>query len=65
MVRIIGALTMAFAFLVISPSLRGSVLLGLDRATLELAKYSPYSYILLAVALGACAVRSLAMPKPQ
>jgi hypothetical protein len=56
---------MAAAFLLISPSLRGNVLDGLGRATFELAKYSPYSYILLAVGLGVCAVKSLAMPKPQ
>jgi len=56
---------MATAFLLISPSLRESVLLGLGQATLQLAKYSPYSYILLALGFGVFAVKSLAMPKPQ
>jgi hypothetical protein len=65
MLRIIGAFTMATAFLLISPSLRESVLLGLGQATLQLAKYSPYSYILLALGFGVFAVKSLAMPKPQ
>jgi hypothetical protein len=65
MIRIIAAGTMASAFLLISPPLRASVLLGLGQATFQLAKYSPYSYILLAVAFGVFAVRSLAMPKPQ
>ena len=65
MLRLFGAFLMAAAFLLISPSLRASVLGGLGQATLELAKYSPYSYILLAIGLGCFAVKSLAMPKPQ
>jgi hypothetical protein len=65
MVRFIACMTMAAAFLLISPSLRGNVLDGLGRITFELAKYSPYSYIVLAIGLGVFAVRSLAMPKPQ
>jgi hypothetical protein len=56
---------MAALFLFISPALRGSVLMGLGRATFELTKYSPYSYIALALALGTCAVMSLASPRPQ
>ena len=52
-------------FLLISPSLRGSVLFGLGRATFELAKYSPYSYIVLALFLGVAAVKSLAPARPQ
>jgi hypothetical protein len=56
---------MASLFLLISPSLRGSVLFGLDQATFTMVKYSPYSYIALALALGAVAVWSLASPKPQ
>jgi hypothetical protein len=56
---------MAGGFLLISPSLRGTVLFGLGRATFEMAKYSPYSYILAALALGMAAVWSLASPKPQ
>jgi hypothetical protein len=56
---------MAGGFLLISPELRATVLFGLGRATFELAKYSPYSYIVLALALGASAVWSLGSPKPQ
>jgi len=56
---------MAGGFLLISPSLRGSVLSGLGQATLEMSKYSPYSYIVLALALGTAAVWSLATPKAQ
>jgi hypothetical protein len=56
---------MASLFLLISPSLRGSVFFGLDQATIQMGKYSPYSYIALALALGAAAVWSLASPKPQ
>lgn len=56
---------MAGGFLLISPSLRGTVLFGIGRATFELAKYSPFSYIALAVALGMAAVWSMATPKPQ
>jgi hypothetical protein len=56
---------MGGAFLLISPSLRGNVLDGLGSATFEIAKYSPYSYIVLALAFGVFAVKSLAMPKPQ
>ena len=52
-------------FLLISPSLRGSVLLELGQATFQIAKYSPYSYIAMALALGAGAVFSLATPKPR
>lgn len=65
MLRVISIFGMASLFLLISPSLRGSVLFGLGRATFELAKYSPYSYIALALALGTCAVMSLAPSKPQ
>jgi hypothetical protein len=52
-------------FLLISPSLRESVLFGLGQAMLQLSKYSPYSYIGLAMVLGAGAVKSLATPRPQ
>jgi hypothetical protein len=65
MLRLFGAFIMASAFLLISPSLRGSVLDGLGQATFQLAKYSPYSYIVLALCFGVFAVKSLAMPKPQ
>jgi len=56
---------MAALFLLISADLRATVLTGLGRATFELAKYSPYSYIVVALALGAGAVMSLAPSKPQ
>ena len=65
MLRVLALLGMAALFLLISGELRAAVLFGLGRATLELAKYSPYSYILLVLALGAGAMRSLATPKPQ
>jgi hypothetical protein len=65
MLRVISIFGMAGGFLLISPSLRGSVLTGLGHATFELGKYSPYSYIALALALSVAAVRSLASPKPQ
>jgi hypothetical protein len=65
MLRAISLLGMAGGFLLISPSLRGSVLSGLGQATLEMSKYSPYSYIVLALALGTAAVWSLATPKAQ
>src|SRR5580704_16340808 len=65
MLRILSIFGMAAAFLWISPPLRVTVLTGLGQATLMLAKFSPYSYILLALTLGAGAVMSLASPKPQ
>ena len=65
MLRILSIFGMAALFLMISAELRATVLLGLGKATLEIAKYSPYSYIVLALALGAGAVCSLATPKPQ
>ena len=65
MLRVMSIFGMAALFLTISPSLRASVLMGLGRATFEIGKYSPYSYIGLALALGTCAVMSLASPRPQ
>jgi hypothetical protein len=65
MLRIISIFGMAGGFLMISPELRGTVLFGLGKATFEMGKYSPYSYIALAIALGATAVWSLGSPKPQ
>jgi len=65
MLRILSIFGMAALFLLISPSLRASVLFGLGAATFQLAKYSPYSYIMLAIGLGVGAVWSLASPKPQ
>jgi hypothetical protein len=56
---------MAGGFLVISPSLRGTALFGLGQATFFLDKYSPYSYILLALGLGGAAIFSLTSSKPQ
>ena len=65
MLRVFSLIGMAGGFLLISPALRSSVLLGLGQATTQMAKYSPFSYIMLALALGAGAVWSLAMPKPK
>jgi hypothetical protein len=65
MLRLMSIFGMASGFLLISPSFRGSVLDGLGSATFELAKYSPYSYILMAIVLGVGAVKSLASPRPQ
>ena len=56
---------MTGAFLFISPPLRGSTLAGLGHIVFFLDQYSPYSYILLAIALGVGAVWSLASEKPQ
>lgn len=56
---------MTGGFLLISPSLRGTVLFGISRGMFELAKYSPYSYIALALAVGGGAVWSMTSPKPQ
>lgn len=58
-------LGMGGGFLLISPSLRATVLFGLGQAMLEMAKYSPYSYVGAALALGVGAVWSMATPKPQ
>jgi hypothetical protein len=65
MIRLISLLGMTGGFLFISPSLRGSALNGLALVIFKLDKYNPYSYILLALVLGAAAVWSLASPKPQ
>jgi hypothetical protein len=65
MIRVISLLGMAGGFLAISPPLRGSALKGLALAMLEMGKYSPYSYIALALALGFGAVRSMATPKAR
>ena len=65
LIRIISLLGMTGGFLLISPSLRGTVMFGLSRMMLEMAKYSPYSYIVLALAIGCGTVMSLAAPKAQ
>lgn len=65
MLRLMAIFGMGAGFLLISPSFRESVLNALGSATLEIAKYSPYSYILMAIVLGVGAVRSLAAPRPQ
>ena len=65
MLRAIGMFGFGALFLLISPSLRESVLSGLGQTMLQLSKYSPYSYIGLAIVLGAGAVKSLATPRPQ
>ncbi len=65
LLRFISLLGMTGGFLLISPSLRGTVLFGISRGMFELAKYSPYSYIALALAVGGGAVWSMTSPKPQ
>jgi hypothetical protein len=65
MLRIISIFGMAALFLFISPSLRGTVLFGLGKTTFAISQYSPYSYILIALMLGAGAVMSLAPAKPH
>jgi hypothetical protein len=65
MLRLISLLGMSSGFLFISPPFRASVLLGLGRTILELDKYSPWSYMVLALVLGYFAVKSLAPVKPQ
>jgi hypothetical protein len=56
---------MTGGFLVISPPFRGSVLSVLGRAMFILDQHSPYSYILLALVLGAGAIFSIASARPQ
>jgi hypothetical protein len=65
LIRVMSLLGLTGGFLLISPSLRATALEGLGRAMFELAKYSPYSYIALAVALGTGAVLSMSSPRPQ
>ena len=65
MLRFCAMFGMAALFLLISGELRATVLQGLGKATFELAKYSPYSYVALGVILCAGAVMSLAPSKPQ
>ena len=65
MLRLFSLFGMTALFLLISPSLRATVLQGLGQATFQMGKYSPYSYIGLAMVLGVAAVWSLASPKPQ
>jgi hypothetical protein len=65
LLRILSIFGLAALFLLISPSLRETVLFGVWQVTLAVSKYSPYSYIGLALVLGAGAVKSLATPRPQ
>jgi hypothetical protein len=65
MLRAIAMFGFGALFLLISPPLRESVLFGLGQMMLAISKYSPYSYIGLALVLGAGAVKSLATPRPQ
>jgi hypothetical protein len=65
MIRVMSLLGMTSGFLIISPSLRGSALNVLGRATFVLDQYSPYSYIALALALGVGAILSLSSSKPR
>jgi hypothetical protein len=65
MIRVISLFGLAVGFLLISPSLRGSVLNGLGRATLFLDQHSPWSYIALVLALGIGTILSLSSTKPR
>jgi hypothetical protein len=65
MIRAISVFGMAAGFLLISPSLRGSVLHVLGHATLFLDQHSPWSYIALALVLGAGTIVSLSSTKPR
>jgi hypothetical protein len=65
MIRGISLLAMAAGFLIISASLRRSALSILGRAMLALDKFSPYSYIALALALGAGVILSVSSTKPR
>jgi len=51
MLRACALLGMTSGFLIISPGLRGTVLNGFAQAATGLDKYSPYSYIVVALAL--------------
>ena len=51
MLRAFSLLGMTGGFLVISPGLRGTLLAAFAQAAAGLDKYSPYSYIAVAVAL--------------
>ena len=59
MVQIVGIFGFAFLFLVISPTLRESLLLGLVTVTNGLKHYSPLSYIALGIVLIVTAVAFL------
>jgi len=65
MLRVVSLFAMSSGFLLISPPLRGSALAGLGRVMFEMDKYSPWSFIVLAIAVGLGAVWSMANPKPQ
>jgi hypothetical protein len=51
MLRACALLGMASGFLIISPSLRGTLMDGLTQAAAQLDHYSPYSYAGVALAL--------------
>jgi hypothetical protein len=51
MLRAFSLLGMTGGFLIISPGLRGTVSSGFALAAAGLEKYSPYSYVLVALAL--------------
>jgi len=65
MLRIFSLLAMAGGFLVISPSLRGTVMHGFADVVNTLNNYSPYSYVFLGLALLFSVLSSLSEPKPQ
>jgi hypothetical protein len=49
MIRILGLLGMAGAFLFISPGLRGSLMRAFEQCIQSLDRYSPTSYVALGV----------------
>jgi len=51
MLRAFSLLGMTSGFLIISPGLRGTILDGIATVAAEMDKYSPYSYIAVALAL--------------
>jgi hypothetical protein len=51
MLRACSLLGLAFAFLIISPPLRETVLDGIAQTAAAVVRYSPYSYIGLGLAL--------------
>ena len=51
MLRAFSLLGMTGGFLIISPGLRETILTGFAQAAAGLDRYSPYSYIIVAIAL--------------
>jgi len=65
MLRALSLFAMAGGFLVISPSLRGTVMHGFADVVNTLNAYSPYSYVFLGLALLFSLLSSIRAPKPQ